>query len=119
MSSEAWTGLAVAGVMAVDLGHDAGQIPTLREAALLEAALGLVLFTDVMAVRRRDLRSGGFHRAGRSASDCRGASPQDGCPRWRTSGRTSRRPSYWGCSWGRNTSTEWNYWAGWSRSPWS
>ncbi len=89
MSSEAWTGVAVAGVTAayalgsrrlattpvssamvfvgcgvllgpavlgvIDLEHDTGQILT-----LLEAALALVLFTDAMAVRPRDLRSGGF-----------------------------------------------------------
>ncbi|MEV6618699.1 cation:proton antiporter [Streptomyces sp. NPDC051051] len=89
MSGEAWTGVAVAGVTAayalgsrrlastpvssatvfvgcgVLLGpavlgvigpvHDAGPILT-----LLEAALALVLFTDAMTVRRRDLRSGGF-----------------------------------------------------------
>ncbi|MER6095847.1 cation:proton antiporter [Streptomyces sp. NPDC001728] len=89
MSGEAWTGVAVAGVTAayalgsrrlastpvssamvfvgcgvllgpavfgiVDLGHSAGQILT-----LLEAALALVLFTDAMTVRPRDLRSGGF-----------------------------------------------------------
>ncbi|MFG2570601.1 cation:proton antiporter [Streptomyces sp. NPDC048567] len=89
MSGEAWTGVAVAGVVAayalgsrrlastpvssamvfvgcgvllgpavldvVDLEHDAGPILT-----LLEAALALVLFTDAMTVRGRDLRSGGF-----------------------------------------------------------
>ncbi|MEU2801554.1 cation:proton antiporter [Streptomyces sp. NPDC007117] len=89
MSGEAWTGVAVAGVVAayalcsrrlattpvssamvfvgcgvllgptvldvVDLEHDAGPILT-----LLETALALVLFTDAMTVRGRDLRSGGF-----------------------------------------------------------
>ncbi|MFJ1969104.1 cation:proton antiporter [Streptomyces sp. NPDC087903] len=89
MSSDAWTGVAVAGVTAayalgsrrlastpvssamvfvgcgVLLGpavlgvigpaHGSGPILT-----LLEAALALVLFTDAMTVRRRDLRSGGF-----------------------------------------------------------
>ncbi|MFI0539411.1 cation:proton antiporter [Streptomyces sp. WSLK1-3] len=89
MSSEAWTGVAVAGVTAayalgsrrlastpvssaivfvgcgVLLGPavlgviapepEAGQILT-----LMEAALALVLFTDAMAVRPRDLRTGGF-----------------------------------------------------------
>ncbi|QYX78627.1 cation:proton antiporter domain-containing protein [Streptomyces akebiae] len=89
MSSEAWAGVAVAGVTAtyalgsrrlastpvssamvfvgcgvllgpavldvIDQEHNAGQILT-----LLEAALALVLFTDAMTVRRRDLRSGGF-----------------------------------------------------------
>ncbi|WP_405717773.1 cation:proton antiporter [Streptomyces sp. NBC_01537] len=89
MSSGAWTGVAVAGVVAayalgsrrlsttplssgivfvgsgillgpavldtVDLEHDAGPIT-----ALLEATLTLVLFTDAMTVRRRDLRTGGF-----------------------------------------------------------
>jgi NhaP-type Na+/H+ or K+/H+ antiporter len=89
MSSGAWTGLAVAGVTAVyalgsrrlsstpvssaivfvgagiligpavldivSLEHDAVRIT-----ALLEAALTLVLFTDAMTVRRRDLRTGGF-----------------------------------------------------------
>ncbi|MFI8770156.1 cation:proton antiporter [Streptomyces sp. R-07] len=89
MSGETWTGVAVAGVTAayalgsrrlastpvssamvfvgcgvllgpavldvVDLEHDTGKILT-----LLEAALALVLFTDAMTVRPRDLRSGGF-----------------------------------------------------------
>ncbi|MEU0214917.1 cation:proton antiporter [Streptomyces sp. NPDC006265] len=89
MSGEAWAGVAVAGVTAtyalvsrrlastpvssamvfvgcgvllgpavldvIDLQGDAGQLRT-----LLEAALALVLFTDAMTVRRRDLRSGGF-----------------------------------------------------------
>ncbi|MDW8804735.1 cation:proton antiporter [Streptomyces scabiei] len=89
MSGDAWTGVTVAGVIAayalgsrrlastpvssamvfvgcgvllgpavlgvMDLEQNAGQILT-----LLEAALALVLFTDAMAVRRRDLRSGGF-----------------------------------------------------------
>ncbi|MEU3045959.1 cation:proton antiporter [Streptomyces sp. NPDC006984] len=89
MSGEAWTGVAVAGVVAayalasrrlaptplssaivfvgcgvllgpavldvISLEHNTGQILT-----LLEAALALVLFTDAMTVRRRDLRSGGF-----------------------------------------------------------
>ncbi|MGF0175959.1 cation:proton antiporter [Streptomyces sp. Marseille-Q5077] len=89
MSSGAWTGAAVATVTAayalgsrrlsttpissgmvfvgsgiligpavldiVDLTHDAAPI-----VALLEITLGLVLFTDAMTVRRRDLRTGGF-----------------------------------------------------------
>ncbi|AVZ77751.1 hypothetical protein SLUN_31285 [Streptomyces lunaelactis] len=89
MSSGAWTGVAVAGVIAayalgsrrlsstplssaivfvgsgillgpavldlVDLEHDAAPIIT-----LLEATLTLVLFTDAMTVRRRDLATGGF-----------------------------------------------------------
>ncbi|MFJ7180419.1 cation:proton antiporter [Streptomyces massasporeus] len=89
MSGEVWAGVAVAGVTAtyalvsrrlastpvssamvfvgcgvllgpavldvIDLQGDAGQLRT-----LLEAALALVLFTDAMTVRRRDLRSGGF-----------------------------------------------------------
>ncbi|MFE9922496.1 cation:proton antiporter [Streptomyces sp. NPDC005774] len=89
MNSDAWTGVALAGVTAAyalcsrrlastpvssamvfvgcgvllgpavwdvfDLKHDVGQILT-----LLEAALALVLFTDAMIVRPRDLRSGGF-----------------------------------------------------------
>ncbi|MFF7641941.1 cation:proton antiporter [Streptomyces canus] len=89
MSGEAWTGVAVAGVTGayalgsrrlastpvssamvfvgcgvllgpavldvIDLEHHTGQILT-----LLEATLALVLFTDAMTVRRRDLRSGGF-----------------------------------------------------------
>ncbi|MEU9053593.1 cation:proton antiporter [Streptomyces sp. NPDC048384] len=89
MSSGAWTGAAVAAVTAayalssrrlsttpissgmvfvasgiligpavldiVDLAHDAAPI-----VALLEITLGLVLFTDAMTVRRRDLRTGGF-----------------------------------------------------------
>ncbi|MCH0563003.1 MULTISPECIES: cation:proton antiporter [unclassified Streptomyces] len=89
MSGEAWTGVAVAGVTAAyalcsrrlastpvssamvftgcgvllgpavlgviePAGHT-GPILT-----LLESALALVLFTDAMAVRRRDLHSGGF-----------------------------------------------------------
>lgn len=44
-----------AGLELVDLRHDAAPIT-----ALLEAALTLVLFTDAMAVRRRDLAVGGF-----------------------------------------------------------
>ncbi|MCX4585973.1 sodium:proton antiporter [Streptomyces sp. NBC_01481] len=89
MSSGAWTGVAVAGVAAayalgsrrlsstplssaivfvgsgillgpavldlVDLERDPAPI-----IALLEAALTLVLFTDAMTIRRRDLRTGGF-----------------------------------------------------------
>src|ERR1043165_2063229 len=89
MSGDAWSGVAVAGVIAayalgsrrlastpvssamvfvgcgvllgpavldvIDLKHNAGAPPP-----LLEAALALVLFTDAMAVRARDLRSGGF-----------------------------------------------------------
>ncbi|WP_405595092.1 cation:proton antiporter [Streptomyces sp. NBC_01410] len=89
MSSGAWTGVAVAGVAAayalgsrrlsstplssaivfvgsgillgpavldlVDLERDPAPI-----VALLEAALTLVLFTDAMTIRRRDLRTGGF-----------------------------------------------------------
>lgn len=89
MGSGAWTGVAVAGVTAayalgsrrlsstplssaivfvgsgillgpavldiVDLKHDAAPI-----IALLEATLTLVLFTDAMTVRRRDLQTGGF-----------------------------------------------------------
>ncbi|MGW0943511.1 cation:proton antiporter [Streptomyces sp. NPDC002623] len=39
----------------LDLGHDAGPILT-----LIEAALALMLFTDSMTVRRHDLRTGGF-----------------------------------------------------------
>lgn len=89
MSDGAWAGLAVAGVTAayalgsrrlsatpvtsaivftgsgvligpavldvVDIEHYAAPVT-----ALMEAALTLVLFTDAMAVRRRDLVSGGF-----------------------------------------------------------
>ena len=89
MSSGAWTGVAVAGVTAtyalvsrrlsstplssaivfvgagiligpavldiIDLEDDAAPI-----ISLLEAALTLVLFTDAMTVRRRDLAAGGF-----------------------------------------------------------
>ncbi|MFI7008449.1 cation:proton antiporter [Streptomyces sp. NPDC050145] len=89
MSGDAWIGVAAAGVTAayvlvsrrlaptpvssamvftgcgvllgpavldvIDLEHDAGAILT-----LLEAALALILFTDAMTVRPRDLRSGGF-----------------------------------------------------------
>ncbi|MGW1780252.1 cation:proton antiporter [Streptomyces sp. NPDC002143] len=43
------------GLDVLDLGHDAGPILT-----LIEAALALMLFTDSMTVRRRDLRTGGF-----------------------------------------------------------
>ncbi|MQY16549.1 hypothetical protein SRB5_67480 [Streptomyces sp. RB5] len=39
----------------LDLGHDAAPILTLAEAALT-----LILFTDAMAITRRDLRVGGF-----------------------------------------------------------
>ncbi|WP_327417803.1 cation:proton antiporter [Streptomyces sp. NBC_01233] len=46
-------GPAVLGV--IDLQQDAAPI-----VALLEATLALVLFTDAMAVRRQDLRTGGF-----------------------------------------------------------
>ncbi|MEV7445390.1 cation:proton antiporter [Streptomyces sp. NPDC091204] len=46
-------GPAVLGVL--DLGHDAAPI-----VALLEATLTLVLFTDALSVRRRDLKAGGF-----------------------------------------------------------
>ncbi|MFB7589960.1 cation:proton antiporter [Streptomyces sp. NPDC056169] len=89
MSSGAWTGAAVAAVTAayalgsrrlsttpvssamvfvgagvligpavldiVDLTHDAAPI-----IALLEVTLALLLFTDAMTIRRRDLRTGGF-----------------------------------------------------------
>lgn len=43
------------GLDVLDLGHDAGPVLT-----LVEAALALLLFTDSMTVRRRDLRTGGF-----------------------------------------------------------
>lgn len=43
------------GLDVLDLGHDAGPVLTLSE-----AALALLLFTDAMTVRRRDLRTGGF-----------------------------------------------------------
>ncbi|WP_328861401.1 cation:proton antiporter [Streptomyces sp. NBC_00306] len=43
------------GMDVLDLGHDAGPVLTLTE-----AALALVLFTDAMTVRRRHLRSEGF-----------------------------------------------------------
>ncbi|MFE7652271.1 cation:proton antiporter [Streptomyces bottropensis] len=43
------------GLDILDLGHDAGPVLT-----LIEAALALLLFTDSMTVRRRDLRTGGF-----------------------------------------------------------
>ncbi|MFD6552317.1 cation:proton antiporter [Streptomyces sp. NPDC058398] len=43
------------GLDVLDLGHDAGPVLT-----LIEAALALLLFTDSMTVRRRDLRTGGF-----------------------------------------------------------
>ncbi|MER5436544.1 cation:proton antiporter [Streptomyces sp. NPDC002588] len=89
MSDSAWTGAAVAAVTAgyalfsrrlattpvsapmvftgagvaigpigldlLDLEHDAGPVLT-----LVETTLTLVLFTDAMSVRRRDLRVGGF-----------------------------------------------------------
>ncbi|MGY6021818.1 cation:proton antiporter [Streptomyces spinosirectus] len=89
MNSEAWTGLAVAGVLGayalgsrrlastpvssamvfvgcgVLLGPAALDVLDLERDAgpiltLLEAALTLVLFTDAMAVGPRDLRTGGF-----------------------------------------------------------
>ncbi|MBN0048459.1 cation:proton antiporter [Streptomyces actuosus] len=89
MSGEAWTGVAVAGVTAAYalcsrrlastpvssamvftgcgvllgpavLGVVETQGRTGPILTLLESALALVLFTDAMAVRRRDLRSGGF-----------------------------------------------------------
>ncbi|TJZ44557.1 hypothetical protein FCH28_29945 [Streptomyces piniterrae] len=44
-----------AGLGLLDLEHDAGPV-----LLLAETALTLALFTDAMAVRRRDLRSGGF-----------------------------------------------------------
>ncbi|MFF7310211.1 cation:proton antiporter [Streptomyces sp. NPDC008137] len=50
-------GIAIgpAGLDLLDLKHDSGPVLT-----LVEAALTLVLFTDAMSVRRRDLRLGGF-----------------------------------------------------------
>ncbi|MFF0476460.1 cation:proton antiporter [Streptomyces sp. NPDC004284] len=54
-----FTGCGVAigplGLGLLDLGHDAGTI-----LPLVEAALTLVLLTDAMSVRGRDLRAGGF-----------------------------------------------------------
>ncbi|MDW4903934.1 cation:proton antiporter [Streptomyces sp. ADMS] len=54
-----FTGLGVAigpvGLGLLDLEHDAGPVLTLAEAALT-----LVLLTDAISVRRRDLRVGGF-----------------------------------------------------------
>lgn len=54
-----FTGFGVAigpiGLDLLNLKHDAGPVLT-----LVEAALTLVLFTDAMSVRRRDLRVGGF-----------------------------------------------------------
>lgn len=54
-----FTGIGVAigpiGLDLLTLEHDAGPVLT-----LVEAALTLVLFTDAMSVRRRDLRLGGF-----------------------------------------------------------
>ena len=43
------------GLGLIDLAHDSGAVLT-----LVEAALTLVLLTDAMTVRRRDLRVGGF-----------------------------------------------------------
>jgi len=43
------------GLDLLNLGHDAGPVLT-----LIEAALALLLFTDSMTVRRRNLRAGGF-----------------------------------------------------------
>lgn len=43
------------GLDVLDLDHDAGPVLT-----LIEAALALLLFTDAMTVRRRDLRTGGY-----------------------------------------------------------
>lgn len=54
-----FTGFGVAmgptGLGLIDLEHDSGAVLT-----LVEAALTLVLLTDAMTVRRRDLRVGGF-----------------------------------------------------------
>ncbi|MFD7321667.1 cation:proton antiporter [Streptomyces sp. NPDC059875] len=54
-----FTGFGVAigpiGLDLIDLDHDSGLVLT-----LVEAALTLVLLTDAMSVRRRDLRVGGF-----------------------------------------------------------
>jgi sodium/hydrogen antiporter len=54
-----FTGFGVAmgptGLDLIDLEHDSGAVRT-----LVEAALTLVLLTDAMIVRRRDLRVGGF-----------------------------------------------------------
>ncbi|WP_406003137.1 cation:proton antiporter [Streptomyces sp. NBC_00829] len=54
-----FTGLGVligpVGLDVLDLGHDAGPVLT-----LIEAALALLLFTDAMTVRRSDLHTGGF-----------------------------------------------------------
>ena len=54
-----FTGLGVligpVGLDVLDLGHDAGPVLT-----LIEAALALLLFTGSMTVRRHDLRTGGF-----------------------------------------------------------
>ncbi|MFI1395898.1 cation:proton antiporter [Streptomyces sp. NPDC020681] len=54
-----FTGLGVligpAALDVLDMEHDAGSV-----LLLVEAALTLVLFTDAMTVRRRDLRTGGF-----------------------------------------------------------
>lgn len=50
----------------VDLEHDTAPITT-----LLEATLTLVLFTDAMTVRRRDLAAGAFSRAVCWGSGCR------------------------------------------------
>ncbi|MGX1561094.1 cation:proton antiporter [Streptomyces sp. NPDC055506] len=54
-----FTGCGIAigpvGLDLLDLKHDSGPVLT-----LVEAALTLVLFTDAMSVRRRDLRLGGF-----------------------------------------------------------
>ncbi len=54
-----FTGCGIAigpiGLGLLDLKHDAGPVLT-----LVEAALTLVLFTDAMSVRPRDLRLGGF-----------------------------------------------------------
>ncbi|MFC9680622.1 cation:proton antiporter [Streptomyces sp. NPDC056948] len=54
-----FTGCGIAigptGLGLLDLKHDAGPVLT-----LVEAALTLVLFTDAMSVRGRDLRLGGF-----------------------------------------------------------
>jgi sodium/hydrogen antiporter len=47
--------LGPAGLGLIDLEHDSGAVLT-----LVEAALTLVLLTDAMTVRRRDLRVGGF-----------------------------------------------------------
>ncbi|MFK4224868.1 hypothetical protein [Streptomyces sp. NPDC019890] len=54
------------GLDVLDLGHDTGPVLT-----LIEAALALLLFTDAMTARRRDLRTAASCPCVCWPSDCR------------------------------------------------